>query len=96
MKTMFKTELVDNRKKNTKRSFPKEMKEEVMNRDRCCILCWDAKTMELHHVFYGSDAEYWENRNNANKLVWLCKECHYDIHSMWNREMRLRCISYLW
>jgi hypothetical protein len=81
--------------KNTKRAFSKEVKEKVLDRDWSCIICgwlWE----HFHHVLYWGDAEYWEDRNNANKLVLLCSYCHHRLHFEWNNDYRLQCKKYLW
>lgn len=81
---------------NTKREFPKEMKSEVMKRDQWCIICGDSSTIEFHHTLYGWEAEYWEDRNNANKIVWLCQKHHHECHCDWLSNIRWFCKSYLW
>lgn len=48
----LKSGIVESVKKNTKRAFPKEMKEEVMKRDGGCIICGDSSTCEFHHIFF--------------------------------------------
>jgi hypothetical protein len=43
------------------------------------------------------NAEYWKNRNDANKLVLLCHDHHYKIHFQeWWRELNNKCKEYLW
>ena len=79
---------------NTKRAFSKKMKEEVMERDGGCIICGDTYTIELHHIYYWWEAEYWPNRNDANKIVWLCKQHHHELHFEWWNNWREICKTY--
>lgn len=91
---MLNKKVLDNRKKNTKRKISRETAEEVMNRDKGCIVD-GALIQEIHHAYYWNEAEYSEDRNDANKLVWLCRKCHDMIHSRWWNEYREYCKNYL-
>lgn len=93
----LKSGIVESIRKNTKRAFPENMKEEVMKRDGGCIICGDSDTMELHHIFYWGEAEYWPDRNDASKIVWLCKQHHHELHFEWGNNWREICKTYqLW
>lgn len=56
--------------KNTKREITKKTAEEVRARDKFCIVpkCGMAID-EIHHAFYGIDADYSTKRNDASSLV---------------------------
>ncbi len=49
---MFPKKVTDFRKKNTKRKITEEVAEEVIERDKVCILCHKEPIEEIHHVFY--------------------------------------------
>lgn len=81
---------------NTKREIPKKTAEEVKKRDMLCIIPKCGMPIdEIHHAFYGIDADYSAERNDAINLVWLCKWCHDKLHSRWNNEYREYCKNYL-
>lgn len=52
--------------------------------------------MDYHHSFFGLDKNYWEDRNNANQWILLCREHHEEAHlfKSWNW-IRQDCINYL-
>lgn len=84
--------------KNIARSLNSDIISQVYTRDWFkCILCW-SKTLDLpHHVLYWIESEYWEDRNNINKLVTLCKADHFKIHHQsWWKELNNKCKEYLW
>lgn len=85
-----------------KAKFSKETKEQILNRDLYCIICktkWEYNNItDYHHVFFWIEAEYWDDRNDVNKWVWLCRNCHYEIHHWkdWNNETyRNICKEYI-
>jgi hypothetical protein len=83
--------------KNTIASFTSETKAQILIRDRHCIICWNWIS-DYHHIFYWWQAEYWEDRNNVNKWVWLCAIDHFKIHHWvdWiSQELRYKCIDYI-
>jgi len=92
---LFPKKVTDNRKKNTKRKISHEVAQEVIERDKCCIICSKNAIVEIHHVFYGRMANYWPNRNDADQLVWLCTDCHDKLHSRWRKDYRDYTIHYL-
>jgi hypothetical protein len=55
---LFPKKVTDNRKKNTKRKISHEVAQEVIERDKCCIICSKNAIVEIHHVFYGRMANY--------------------------------------
>ena len=89
---------VSTKNKNTPAKFTKEVKAQILLRDKHCIFCNNA-IQDYHHVFYWAiQAEHWQDRNNVNKWVWLCRAHHERIHhfSDWtSQELRNRCIEYL-
>jgi len=81
--------------------FSTETKEEIYNRDWCCIITWDPIT-DYHHVFFWAhQANYWPNRNNADQWVWLSADAHRIIHhpspkeTDKAKEYREKCIDYI-
>lgn len=79
----------------TKRAISAQTAEEVLERDRYCIFC-GAPIQELHHAYYGSQANRNKNRNDTDQLVGLCCKCHWQIHSgKDSQRLRQACIDYL-
>ncbi len=91
----FPKKVTDNRKKNTKREIRPEVAEQVKARDKVCIICWEEPIEEIHHVFYGLEAQFDEWRNNADRLVWLWRICHHKLHFEWGNNYRDYTIKYL-
>lgn len=55
---------------NTKREISKKTAEEVKTRDRLCIIQKCGNPIEeIHHAFYGIDANYGKDRNASHQLV---------------------------
>ncbi len=84
-------------RKNTKRKITKEVAREVYERDNWqCILCGSHDIDIPHHVFHGSEAQYDEGRNNPDRLVTVCRDCHYTIHfKKGGSQLREECKNYL-
>ena len=79
---------------NIKRKVVKKEAQEAFLRDGgCCARCFRNQGLETHHVHYGSDREYTDDRNDANKLITLCVNCHKQAHS--SKDMRNWCKEYL-
>ena len=94
-KTHTKIKQVSTKNKNTPAKFSKETKWAIMIRDKQCIICWKPIT-DIHHVFFSQQAEYWDDRNDINKWVGLCREDHDLVH--WCKQwewIRQFCIDYL-
>ena len=94
-KTPTKIKQVSTKNKNTPAKFSKETKWAIMIRDRQCIICWKPIT-DIHHVFFWTECEYWDDRNDINKWVGLCREHHDLVH--WCKQwewIRQFCIDYL-
>lgn len=83
--------------KNVPAKFSSKVKAEILLRDKHCLFCpnW---IQDFHHIFYGWQAEYWEDRNNINKWVWLCRHHHELIHHFTDgssQKIRQQCIDYV-
>lgn len=75
--SMVKINKVSKTNKNIPAKFSSKVKAQILIRDKCCIFKWCWKPIQdYHHVFFSQQAEYWEDRNDANKWVWSCRECH--------------------
>ncbi len=77
--------------------FKNKVKQEIYDRDRTCILCWiNNWIMHFHHCWFSNEANYSDNRNNANQGCLVCDTCHRQCHSCkiweWKRQ---QCIDYL-
>ena len=91
-KTFIRKKSIKN--KNNVAKFSEETKREIVERDKSCISCWDPWT-DCHHIYFSQQAEYWEDKNNANKWVLLCRLCHWKVHSCKSGEwVRQECIDY--
>lgn len=82
--------------KNTKAKFSKANKLAIYERDNwCCIICWQQAT-DCHHVYFGTESNYWKDRNDITQWVLLDRDCHNEAHSFkkgyWIRQ---DCIIYL-
>lgn len=75
--------------------FSIDTKKEIYNRDKTCIIC-QLQITDYHHVYFWWQAEYTEDRNTKKKWVWLCRQCHHNIHNWirWDNK-RDYCINYL-
>ena len=79
-----------------KAKFSTKTKKQIFERDswRCIICSWEPHS--VHHVYYGSESNYWSDRNDVNQGVTLCWNCHNKAHacSKWEG-IREECINYL-
>ena len=75
--------------------FSTEVKTQICTRDQVCIFCWNA-WIDVHHIFYSQETNYWEDRNEVNQWVLVCRAAHEEIHScsMWEGK-RQEAILYL-
>ena len=78
----------------TVRKISKRIKEQIIERDGNCIIC-GGQIQQIHHVFYGLEANYWPDRNEANQLVWLCSSCHDKLHFNGGNDFREKSKQYL-
>ena len=60
-------------------------REEILNRDKCCVICYSILSLQVHHRQY-----HFIVRENKFKLPWeytgnllisLCENCHKRGHS---------------
>ncbi len=80
---------------NTKAKFTNKIKMEILERDCRCIFC-PSQITDCHHVFFGTDSNYWKNRNDLDQWVGVCRDCHNEIHSCSKWEwLRQKSIDYL-
>ncbi len=80
---------------NTTAKFSVETKKAILERDKCCIICWNEWT-DVHHFLFWTQCEYWKDRNNINKWVLLCRPCHAKCHACSKWEwIRQQTIDYL-
>jgi len=80
-----------------KAKFTNEIKQAILERDEYkCILCWSLQVADIHHVYFWLQNESDETRNNIDKWVSLCRNCHDWCHSCkswyWSRQ---ETINYL-
>lgn len=85
--------------KNVKAKFSVKTKQQIIERDGgCCIICESNDLDNPHHVYYGSQANRGEDRNNVSQGVCICKKCHHEIHfgvKGIGQDLRGMCIKYL-
>ncbi len=78
--------------------FTTKTKKEILERDRYCIFCW-WPIQDFHHIYYSLDSEYTKDRNNTNRWIGCCRDCHSDIHSCkrweWKRELAINYLKWL-
>ena len=94
-KTPTKIKQVSTKNKNNPAKFSKYTKEAIMIRDKSCIICWK-HWASVHHAWYGTEANHWDNRNDIDQGVLLCAICHAKVH--WCKQwewIREQCIDYL-
>ena len=79
----------------SKAKFSNKTKQEILDRDVVCIICWDQWT-DCHHVRFWMEANRWSDRNETKEWCILCRSCHEDAHAFkawfWVRQ---DCINYL-
>ena len=86
---MFSKKVTDNRSKNTKRIISKETKEIVYDRDwGKCIFCTRYTQDHFHHLYWGIESEYSEDRNRPEAIVLSCSDCHNLCHKVDTRKYR--------
>ena len=55
------------------------LRNKVMTRDKFkCTICGCKERLTIHHKDYDS--------NSMNKLITVCKDCHYKIHAKIRRD----------
>mgnify|MGYP003123978609 CR=1 FL=1 len=79
----------------SKAKFTTKTKQQIVDRDQYCILCW-WQGSECHHVYFGIETNYWPNRNESNQWVLVCRDCHNGIHASSRGEgKRQESINYI-
>lgn len=93
--TFFKTKTKKKKPKWKTAKFSNNTKTEICKRDKLCIFCNNPWT-DCHHVFYSQETNYWEDRNEVDQWVLVCRKHHEEIHScsMWEWK-RQEAINYL-
>lgn len=90
----YKINSVSKTNKNTPAKFSQKTKDEILFRDKNCIICTN-KWAEFHHAYYWYNSNRWANRNDSDQWVLLCWKCHHSIHHWtdWTwRIKRAKCI----
>lgn len=73
--------VIDERKKNQVRVVSEVVKRRVYERDKwVCVFCHKHTKDHFHHILWWQEAEYWIEKNYANKLVLACHDCHTLCH----------------
>lgn len=74
---------------NTKRHISKETKEIVYERDwGKCVFCKHSTKDHFHHIYWWLESEYTEDRNNPDKLILACSDCHTKCHTKETKKYR--------
>ena len=85
--------------KNTKRKIDPKIAEKVYYRDHCTCVCCRVPNKPLdpcHHAYFGSQAQYDKGRNDEDRLVTCCLDCHRAIHFEGDpNNYRQKCKDYL-
>lgn len=86
---------ISKKNKNTPAKFSKEVKAQILLRDKHCIFC-DNWITDIHHVYFWTESNRTETRNDVNQWVWVCRVCHNEIHwcAIWKGK-RQEAIEYL-
>lgn len=93
---MFSKKVTDNRSKNTKRKITKDLFEQAFSRDKGCVICWTQFDLyRPHHAYYWIDQNLWENRNDLDQVVTICRTHHHKLHFEWGNNYREEAIEYL-
>jgi hypothetical protein len=56
-----------------------QVREVVIQRDRCCQLCGSTNPLQVHHLSY---EHYRDEMNHLEDLITLCNECHAFEHEI--------------
>lgn len=63
-------------KKRYPRQTKKAIRELVLKRDKCCVMCKSEESLEVHHIKYRSEG----GKDEMNNLITLCNKCHAMQH----------------
>jgi 5-methylcytosine-specific restriction endonuclease McrA len=54
-----------------------DVRQKILVRDRCCVICTSFRNLEVHHKTYKNKGNEMENLGD---LVLLCGNCHQKVH----------------
>lgn len=63
-------------KRKPPRKTDRRMRDLILQRDGCCVLCKSKGNLEVHHIKYRSKGV----DDSENNLVTLCRRCHARQH----------------
>ena len=68
-------------------SYLSDWAEQVINRDRNCVVCGSKKNLEAHHVFKVN--MYDDAYLDLNNGITLCHSCHEKYHSRYGLDCNI-------
>ena len=75
--------------------FSTEVKTAICQRDKTCILSGEP-WHSVHHVYFWTESNKWDNRNDEDQGVLLSFEKHLEVHWCSKGEgARQYCIDYI-
>lgn len=81
---------------NTKRKLTQDLFEQAFSRDKGCVICWTQFDLDRpHHIRYGLEQNLWENRNDLDQVVTICRSHHHKLHFEWGNNYRQEAIDYI-
>lgn len=69
-------------------SYLSDWAEQVINRDRNCVVCGSKKNLEAHHVFKVN--MYDDAYLDLNNGITLCHSCHEKYHSRYGLDCNIK------
>lgn len=69
-------------------SYLSDWAEQVIKRDRNCILCGSKQNLEAHHIFKVN--EFDEAYLDLNNGITLCKNCHNKYHDKYGHDCNIK------
>ena len=67
-----------------KTPYWRAVRQHVINRDGCCVICGSTKSLHVHHLNY---QHHGDEVHHLEDLVCVCNKCHKQIHK--NRNDRV-------
>jgi len=65
--------------KEKRKYIPPELRKEIVERDKHCVVCQRAKNLKVHHkIPYGE--------STTENLITLCEYCHEYVHKIIKRK----------
>lgn len=58
----------------------KELRDRMVNENKCCAKCGNTQQLEVHHTVYHRDKLLWEYEDTSLQV--LCKKCHLGEHGL--------------